>query len=416
RRGEYEEAFPLYSEVLEIYTDLNDKKARADALWGLAEVHRLRREYEEAIPLYYKAWEICSDIGDRQGKAAALLGLADTRHDQGDDGDDLYQQVAEILEQSRILADPTLGEEWPRQDQMAFTLYSEALPIFSGLGHRKGLAGVLWGLAEIHRSRREYEKAIHLYYRDLEILTELGDREGRANASQRQEPKAIPLYFEALHIFAELGHGVDVLWGPAGLDLGDRQRVADALQVIAKVHWRRSQYNEATQLYSKVLEIRTRLGDKLGRAYALWRLARVHLSQLQDGIAILLYSEALQIFTELGHRKGQASMLWDLPEMHRCRSEYDMAIQFYSGLLQVRNTLHVRKHRASALFALAEVRRTQSRWADALSLFEEAAEVANQLGHKETMAEALTNAANARQMLRSQAVAGDLTEIFHNMK
>ncbi|KAG9041723.1 hypothetical protein FS837_011838 [Tulasnella sp. UAMH 9824] len=107
----YEEAIPLYSEALKISTDRGHRKGIADALHGLADVHRLGGEYEEAITLYYKALGIFTEINDKRGKAAALLGLAAMRHDQGGEGDNLCQLVAEIIEPPRKLTDPASDDE-----------------------------------------------------------------------------------------------------------------------------------------------------------------------------------------------------------------------------------------------------------------------------------------------------------------
>lgn len=72
---EYSEASTLYSEALQIWTDTGNQQGRADALWGLAQVHQFLNEYNNAIVLYSEALQIWTDIGDRQGMANALRGL-----------------------------------------------------------------------------------------------------------------------------------------------------------------------------------------------------------------------------------------------------------------------------------------------------------------------------------------------------
>ena len=54
----------MYTEDLKIRTEIDDKEGTADALWGLAEVHRLREEYTKASALYTEALEIRNEIDD----------------------------------------------------------------------------------------------------------------------------------------------------------------------------------------------------------------------------------------------------------------------------------------------------------------------------------------------------------------
>lgn len=65
------------------------------SLLRLAEVQRFRRECNKATTLYSEAMQICTDIGDELGRATALYGLAKVHRRQGDYGEaiELSHQV-----------------------------------------------------------------------------------------------------------------------------------------------------------------------------------------------------------------------------------------------------------------------------------------------------------------------------------
>ncbi|KAG8924275.1 hypothetical protein FRC00_005282, partial [Tulasnella sp. 408] len=158
--------------ALEICTDVKDRKGRADALWGLADVHRRRREYEEAIWLYSDVWEICTDLNDRKGKADALWGLAD-----------VHRRRSEYEE--------------------AIPLYSEVLKICTALKDRKGRADALWGLADVYRRRHELAKALPLVFELWEISNDLDNKAEALPSLARARPQeehgeVIPIPFQAL--------------------------------------------------------------------------------------------------------------------------------------------------------------------------------------------------------------------------
>ncbi|KAG9020055.1 hypothetical protein FS837_008629, partial [Tulasnella sp. UAMH 9824] len=72
-----------YSESLKIYTEIENRKGRADALLGLAHVHRARERYTKATSPYSESLEIYTEIADSKGREDALLGLVEVYRAQG---------------------------------------------------------------------------------------------------------------------------------------------------------------------------------------------------------------------------------------------------------------------------------------------------------------------------------------------
>ncbi|KAG9018290.1 hypothetical protein FRB90_011620 [Tulasnella sp. 427] len=283
-RGEHGDAVGLFSEVLQIYTDVEDRTGMAPALWGLADVRRIQNRNDEAVKLYSEALQICTDIGDRGGRADALWGLAD-----------VHRRLNEYEE--------------------AVKLYSEALQIRTDIGDRSGRASALWGLAEVYRMRNQYEDAVQGYSEVLQIRTDIGDELGRLNAlwgladvyrMRNQYEEAVRLYSEVLRI---------------NTDIGNRGGRANALWGLAEAHRMQKDYDEAVKLYSETLQIRIDIGDQRGRAYTLLVLGDVHRSRDLHSDAAEKYSEALQIFTDIGDKNSISLVLERLAEIQPLRSD-----------------------------------------------------------------------------------------------
>ncbi|KAG8969418.1 hypothetical protein FRC05_001053 [Tulasnella sp. 425] len=207
-RKESSEAIELYSEALQIRTEIGDGPGQASALSSIAQVHQLRKEYNEALVHYSKALQIHTKIGDRPGQASALSSIAQ-----------VHQLRTEYSE--------------------AIKLYREALEIHTELRDRPGQASALSDIAQVHQLRKEYSEALKLYSEALQIRTEIGDRMGQASTLsslaevhqlRKEYSEAIKLYSEALQIRTEIR---------------DRPGQVSALSSIAQVHQLREGYSEA---------------------------------------------------------------------------------------------------------------------------------------------------------------------------
>ncbi|KAG8927711.1 hypothetical protein FRC01_007054 [Tulasnella sp. 417] len=97
--------FTCTSTAAENLRKLGDKQGRADALWALAEVHRLEKEYSQAMAFFSEALTISTDICDKYGRAFSLQCMARAHHDQGDlnRAIDYNEQAAKIYNKSDIL-------------------------------------------------------------------------------------------------------------------------------------------------------------------------------------------------------------------------------------------------------------------------------------------------------------------------
>ncbi|KIO19632.1 hypothetical protein M407DRAFT_30702 [Tulasnella calospora MUT 4182] len=321
QQADFLSALSCFTEALNIYTTNNDNWGRAEALRGLADVHRFRGQQAEAVPFYSGALQISTDLGDESGRANCIFGLAEAHR--------LRREYAE-----------------------AAKLYSECLQIHTNSGNKRAKAADLWGLAKVHRLQGEYSQAINLYSEALQIHTDVGDRRERAQSLsglaevyvfQHKYSNAINLYLEALQIF---------------IDVGDHTARAINLWSLAQVHRFQQVYSEASKLYSESLKVNTDIGRVLGRGLALWGLAKVHQALQEYDEATQLYSEALQIFTDLGEKDWRAATLMNLAETSQKQGHSGEAISLYTEASQVREEMGDSERASAALRMAADIRRT----------------------------------------------------------
>ncbi|KIO25600.1 hypothetical protein M407DRAFT_25080 [Tulasnella calospora MUT 4182] len=341
RQGDYANASNCFTRALHIDVNSNLKNStwRADALWGLADVHRLQDNYCEAMTLYSEALEACTQSGDEGRRANALWGLAEVHR---------------------------LRDEYSK----AIALYTEALQISTDVGAQAGRADALWGLAEVHRPQDEYIKAHKFYSEALQVCSDIGAQSGRADALwglatiyrlQKEYIKAIKSYSEALQIYSEIS---------------DQTGTANA----------------------HALQLRTTIGDRGGRAHSLLGLAEVYRLQGDYSQATASYSEARQIYTDIGVQSGRADALLGLAMVHRLGNEYNEAALpgLYSEALRTFIAVNSKHSIAEALLGLADVYCDQGLRSDAMIYYTQAAEILQTMGDTGAAAVALENAANIR--------------------
>ncbi|KAG8932156.1 hypothetical protein FRC01_000204 [Tulasnella sp. 417] len=341
-REQYAEAMNLYSDALQIFTDVGDETERATTLWGLAEVQGLQHHYDAAIKLYSEAAQVFTALGNRDWNGETLFNLAQVHQMQGHYSEALscYTQASEAfieigklsrasdastnaaairtkiegvagvsggadVEGSALASDSQYYSE-------AIELYSQALQIYTDVGDRGERALTMWGLAEVHRNRREYDEAINLCSEASQIYT----------------------------------------------DVGDRQERARTLFSLAEAYRSQAQYSEARKLYAESLQVYTNMGNKEGRGIALWGLGEVHRIFHEYDEATNLLSEARQIFTSVGDNASRAETLISLALNSKMRSQPSEAVLFHTEASEVREEMGNSRRAAEMLKIAAGIRKT----------------------------------------------------------
>lgn len=188
--GNYDLAFELMNEALDIMRELNDIRGIARALWQLGACAIRPGKYDQAIQYFEAALPYLRKIGDRGHTAIALSGLAEVAIRQGD-----FERAA-ILEEESISMRREIKEPWGiavslgnfawislRQGDLdqALNLLRESLTLRRDIGDKGGSAWCLEKLAEIalligqkksNRNYREYYQRAAKLFGAAEALRE----------------------------------------------------------------------------------------------------------------------------------------------------------------------------------------------------------------------------------------------------
>jgi predicted ATPase len=223
---DYEEAFRLYCEALEVYRELGDGNGVAAMLSCAGTNRRLCGDFETARSLLESALDAYRAMGDRPGIAGALSNLADVFAAQGDCAP-------------------------------ARSLYREGLSTFSELGDSAGAAWTYNHLADLAFRQRDFAEARRLYERAAGIFDALSDHWGMARSytdlgylacEEAAHDTAAALFEKALRVHMELGH---------------MRGVAAALDGLACLAVRQASHARALALAGAAGELRRAVGAPL---------------------------------------------------------------------------------------------------------------------------------------------------------
>ncbi len=138
RLAEYAEARRRYEQALPVYRDIGDRLGEANCIQSLGDVHLSLAEYAEARRRYEQALPVYRDIGARLGEANCIKSLGD-----------VHRMLAEYAEARRR--------------------YEQAFDRFLDLGLPNDAVGVLVSQAGIYERQYDYEAALPLYVRAVEL-------------------------------------------------------------------------------------------------------------------------------------------------------------------------------------------------------------------------------------------------------
>ena len=177
-------------------------------------------------------------------------------------------------------------------------------------------------LADIYKQQYKYEEAGELYERAINIMKEIGDREGQAAAYERlgRMSYCLSKYIKAKEYF-EKGLAIDI-------ETGDKAGEAASYGNLAAVFVSLGEYEKANEHLIKALHISIEIGDKAGEASSYENLGTVFYSLCECDKAKEYLDKALAIHIEIGNRAGEATSCGSLGTVFQSLGEYDKAREY----------------------------------------------------------------------------------------
>ncbi|MDQ5825029.1 MAG: tetratricopeptide repeat protein [Chloroflexota bacterium] len=176
-RGDYAQAHGFYQQCLDGRRELlgrgiGDMRGIAGALGNLGLVAWNLEDYEQAYALNKESLEILRELGDKHGMARSLTGVGAIAYSQGNHAEAkaAYTEALHLFEefgdrQSVAMMQNNLGEIALAQSSLseATAYFKDAMLLLKEIGNKAGVAGCLDGLAQVAAADGRPEQAARLF-------------------------------------------------------------------------------------------------------------------------------------------------------------------------------------------------------------------------------------------------------------
>ena len=188
--GKYDAAVKNFQKGLSISVEIFERHCECKARRSLADAHVLISPNEMAVEHYQSALNIAEAIDNAYEKSRSHLGLGKVHKSSGK-----YKEAMEHYEEGFSLAAGMSGRNIENAgiqsstDQIGnhdhFSVhYMNGLPFAQLIGNKCGVLSGYWELGELYHKLNEYQKALELFERYLEIAEETKDLEAQEKACE----------------------------------------------------------------------------------------------------------------------------------------------------------------------------------------------------------------------------------------
>ena len=306
--GSLEEALDFYHQAEVIWSRLNDRQGRAQALLYEGYVYSDLSLFNRASECYGKASALFTSLGDRRGEAVTLFAEARLRERRGD-------------------------------NQEALNRYHRALEIFQPSGDAIWEASSLTGIGTVHLLMANADLAVVYWERALEALEEAGLKSytadalislGEAYLLSGDDSRALERFERAL----ALADG-----------LGNARFQSYALRFLGLAHLLRGAPTRARSYFERSLSLQETLGDPRFEGLTRADMGDVH-EQLGDHSAAVPYFEdALTLAETAEDRVTQARGLFGLARTSAGLDDLDAARSYVENAVKVAESLRTELER-----------------------------------------------------------------------
>lgn len=255
----------------------------------------------------------------------------------------------------------------------SYELHHQASEAAKKLGDLSLEASALTDLAHSCQVAGNFERALELFKRAIELWTYVDDDDGRARALNGigftlertgDYKEALVCLDEALRIRRATR---------------DSYGEAHVLNAMGAVHWRMHEYTEALSHFNIALSIRREIGDRYGEARTVNNIGFTYQRQRNYEEAAKWLKEALAIARDLGDRDSEAVTLNNLGYTLGPAGDFPTALDYASRGLEIARIIGSLYEEGRALDAMARCAEGQGNtaaasrhWQAALLIFEKA--------------------------------------------
>ncbi|MBE9005563.1 tetratricopeptide repeat protein [Fortiea sp. LEGE XX443] len=312
RQQEYQQAIPIFQQVLVIVREQKDQKLEALVLNELGFCYNALGEKQKALSSYNQALLLYRAVGDRAGEATTLNNIGAVYN--------------------------ALGEK-----QQALSFYNQALPLIRAVGDRSRKATTLNNIGLVYSDLGEKQQALSFFNQALPLWRAVGNRAREAGTLNNigsvynalgEKQKALSSYNQAL---------------PLSRAVGDRSGEAVTLHNIGTVYWALGEKQQALSFYNQALPLYRAVGNRSGIATTFSGIGLVYSDLGQKQQALSFYNQALTLWRAVGDRSGEATTLNNIGVVYSDLGEKEKALKFYNQALPLRRAVGDRFGEANTL-------------------------------------------------------------------
>jgi len=263
--------------------------------------------------------------------------------------------------------DPTIALEY----------VNEALKLAKKLVFNSGIAQGSNYLGIINLTQGNYDKAIELHLKSLQLYETSDNKYGIASSLVNLGvvyyyldylDKANEYYIRALNIWRKL----DI-----------KKQIAGIYNNIAIVFREQKKYVESLDYYSRSLSIREDIGDKKGISDCLNNLGTLHARLNDHNKAISYYQRSLKINDEIDYKMGVTASLFNISELHYKQDNLKKTKEYLKKSLEIANEVEAADMKEGIYESYANVYALEKNFKQAFKYYKMYSDIKDELFNEE---------------------------------
>ena len=287
---------------VEVERRRGDRSALAASLVALGTTLRWSGQPLDAVPYLEEAVEVAS--ADAEKRADALTELASTLVEVQrsaaalshlEDGLRIYEELGDLRGEAEVAGIQARAFHQQGDRDRARTRFERAIELCQRIGYRHGEGVNLVNLSLLHHMLGRVADALPGYDRAGQIFVELGNIRGEAMALANAAWARHALLGDDDRALSDVKKALEHF-----VDIGDRARQAQCLEIMAGVAGRRGHHDEAKQLLENSLQALAGSGNRFLEVQHLRSLVLLQLDQGEHQEAIAILDRADQVCVDAG--------------------------------------------------------------------------------------------------------------------
>ncbi|MFC1587727.1 tetratricopeptide repeat protein [Planctomycetota bacterium] len=265
----------------------------------------------------------------------------------------------------------------------AVALYNKALDIFKAVNDKKGLSTYYNSLGTIYWRRSDHDRAMEMYQKSLEITEAMGDRKGMSSCynnmgiifrNQGKYDQAMEMYQKNLEVKEALD---------------DHAGMSGCYNNIGIIFESRGKYDQALKMHQKSLEIREAIGDSAGMSTCYSNMGVTFTSIGKYDQALEMHKKSLEIRKAIGDSAGKGICYNNMGSLFYKLGSYDQAIVMQNKCLEIAEEFENKQGIGYGYLGLGKAYCKKKDFDQALEMVQKSLEIRKKIGHRSGVCESL---------------------------